>query len=289
MKYRYLLFAIPFFLLSFKTDMPAYRLYSAKGKEVKFKTLVKAALQADVVFFGEYHNNPICHWLQYELTNQLFKQHTAGIILGAEMFEADNQVFLNQYLDNSIDADSLKKIARLWPNFDTDYAPLVDFAKENHLRFVASNIPRRYAAKVFRYGFETLDSLPANEKAWVAPLPVQYDATLAGYSAMLKNMGDMAHSRKMDNLPKAQAIKDATMAWFISQNLENGKIFLHFNGAYHSDNFEGIIWYLKKLKPELKILTISSTDTDNMKQLPAEKRNAADFIVLTPTTMTKTH
>ncbi|MBW7847789.1 MAG: ChaN family lipoprotein [Bacteroidales bacterium] len=289
MKYKILLLAFPFLLMSFKTDKPAYRLFSGKGKEVKFKRLVKEALEADVIFFGEFHNNPIVHWLQIELTTELFRKHPDGLILGAEMFEADNQQALNQYLANGINADSLKKSARLWPNFDTDYAPLLDFARENHLHFVATNIPRRYATMVFRHGFEVLDSLPENEKAWIAPLPIAYDANLSGYSNMLKNMGDMTHGRKMDNLPKAQAVKDATMAWFIHQNLDPHKIFIHYNGAYHSDDYQGIIWYLKRLNPEVKILTISAADTDDMASFPNDKKNQADFIVITPTNMTKTH
>lgn len=289
MNYKVLLIALPILLLSFKADMPAYRLFSGKGKEVKFKTVVKAALKADVVFFGEFHNNPIAHWLQFELTRQLFREHQAGIVLGAEMFETDNQSALNQYLANEIELDSLKKAARLWPNFKTDYAPLVDFAKENHLRFVASNIPRRYASMVFRNGFEALDTLPDSEKQWIAPLPVAYDGSLSGYSDMLKNIGDMGHGRQMDNLPKAQAIKDHTMAWFIHENLENGKIFIHYNGAYHSDNYQGIIWYLKRLNPELKILTITTVESNDKPEFTADKKNVADFIVVTPSTLTKTH
>ena len=55
------------------------------------------------------------------------------------------------------------------------------------------------------------------------------------------------------NLPKAQAIKDATMAHFILENWEKGKTFIHYNGSYHSDNFEGIVWYLKQENPNLYI------------------------------------
>ena len=41
------------------------------------------------------------------------------------------------------------------------------------------------------------------------------------------------------HLAEAQAMKDATMAHFILKNWEPGKTFLHFNGSYHSDNFQG--------------------------------------------------
>jgi uncharacterized iron-regulated protein len=32
------------------------------------------------------------------------------------------------------------EITQLWSNYQTDYRPLVDFAKENNLRFIATNI-----------------------------------------------------------------------------------------------------------------------------------------------------
>lgn len=277
------------FLSSFTSDKPAYQLFNSKGKKVKFKELVSKSLGADVVFFGELHNNPIAHWLQYELSNQLFMQNGGKLILGAEMFETDNQIAVNQYLANEIDADSLKKVARLWPNFKTDIAPLLDFARENKLPFVATNIPRRYASMVFKKGFDALDTLPDNEKAFIAPMPIAYDASLPGYVEMVKMMGDMGHGRSTENFPKAQAVKDATMASFISRSLEKGKIFIHFNGSFHSDNYEGIIWYLKRLNPDIKILTISSIETEQPIKLPEEKKNVADFIIAVPSTMTKTH
>lgn len=80
-------------------------------------------------------------------------------------------------------------LARLWNNHKTDYKPLVDFAKNNRTPFIATNVPRRYASMVFREGFEALNSLPSNEKKWIAPLPIPYDSTLPGYVKMIEMMG----------------------------------------------------------------------------------------------------
>lgn len=286
---------IPFILIvlivftAFKSDKPAYILFNQKGKAVKYKRMLEAAQKAEVVFFGELHNNPISHWLQYELTKDLHSSLGGKIILGAEMFEADNQKALSDYLNEVIEKDSLKKSARLWPNYKTDIEPLVEFARENKLPFVATNIPRRYASMVFRHGFESLDTLSTETKAFIAPLPIAYDPELPGYKSMLTMMGESAHGRSPENFPKAQAVKDATMAWFINQNIEAGKTFIHYNGAYHSDNFEGILWYLQLLRPEVTIVTISTVETDQPIAVPAEKKGVANFIVAVPSTMTKTH
>lgn len=274
---------------AFKSDKPAYLLFNHKGKLVQYKKMLEAAQKADVVFFGEMHNDPIGHWLQFDLVNDLHSKRNGQLTMGAEMFEADNQLALNAYLADIINKDSLKKAARLWPNYKTDYERLVNFAKTNKLKFVATNIPRKYASAVFRNGFESLDTLSDAAKTFIAPLPIAYDAELPGYKNMISMMGDMPHGRSAENLPKAQAVKDATMAYFIHQNFENGKLFIHFNGAYHSDNFEGILWYLNRLQPGLKIVTISTILTAQPIRFPKEKLNVAHFVIAVPESMTKTH
>jgi uncharacterized iron-regulated protein len=120
------------------------------------------------------------------------------------------------------------------------------------------------------------------------PLPISYDAELPGYKKMLTDMGDAGQSHATENLPKAQAIKDATMAWSILKHLQKDKVFLHFNGSYHSDNYEGIIWYLKQANPALKIVTISSVEQAKLNELSKESEGVADFIIVVPETMAKT-
>lgn len=271
--------------VAFKTDKPAYGIFTNEGKRVKYEKMLKAMEDADVVFFGELHNNPICHWLQLELTGDLYQQSSGNLILGAEMFETDNQLILNEYLLGDISDKSYEKEARLWPNYKTDYAPLVDFAKDSNLMFIATNIPRRYASVVYGSGLEALDSLTAEARSYIAPLPIDYDPEVACY----KNMLEMGGGHGGENLPKAQAIKDATMAYSIAAYAGEGKLFLHYNGSYHSENYEGILWYLNKYKPGLNIVTIASVEQDEVEQLAAENEQKADFILVVDDTMTKTH
>ncbi len=272
---------------AFKGDKPAYRLYTKEGKKVKYKKMLEKVADADVIFFGELHNNPICHWLQVELTNDLYLLKKDKLILGAEMFEADNQLIINEYLNGNISKKSFKKEARLWPNYGTDYAPLLEFAKDSGLPFIATNIPRRYASVVYKKGFEGLDELSAEAKSYMAPLPIQYDAELPGYKAMVADMQAMGHAN--ENLPKAQAIKDASMGYSIAEFAESGKLFLHYNGSYHSDNFEGILYYLNLYKPGLNIVTIGSAEQQLVDELEEDHLDKADFILVVPENMTKTY
>ncbi len=245
--------------------------------------MVKAAAKADIVFFGELHNNAIAHWLQIELTKDLGRQRE--LTLGAEMFEADNQDELNKYLSGDFDKKQLKKEARLWKNYKTDYAPLVDYAKDKKLVFVATNIPRRYASMVHKKDFQALDNLSAEEKSWIAPLPIAFDINLPGYQNILKMMGNHASPK----LVKAQAIKDATMAYFILQNYVPGKLFIHYNGAYHSNDYEGILWYIEQERTDLNMVTISTVEQKDLKKLEENHLGKADFIIVVDKDMTKTY
>lgn len=260
-----------------------YTLFDAKGKKVSYAKMIRLLKEKDIVLFGEFHNNAIAHWLQLAVTKDLHANRQ--MVLGAEMFEADNQDALNNYLSGKLSAKGLDSNARLWKNYPTDYAPLVNYAKANNIPFIATNIPRKYAALVNKGGFGKLDSLTSEEKKWMAPLPMAYDASLPGYVNMMKMMGVHA----TENMPKAQASKDATMAHFILTNHANGSLFLHYNGAYHSDNYDGINWYLKQQKPSLKIGTISTVSQSNIKSLLAENLGKADFIICVDNDMTNTY
>ena len=67
------------------------------------------------------------------------------LVMGAEMIEADDQTVLDRYLRGEIDQAAFDTLACLWPNHATDYAALVDLAKEKNLPFIATNVPRRNA------------------------------------------------------------------------------------------------------------------------------------------------
>lgn len=289
MKKKLIALVILVVIFAMKGDKPAYKMYSAKGKKTSYTNLLKDAKNADIILFGELHNNPICHWLQYELTKDLFEAFNSKLILGAEMFEADNQLLIDEYITRKINQKVFESQARLWPNHKTDYRPLIGFAADSNLRFIATNIPRRYASVVSQKGFEGLDELKPEAKNYIAPLPVKYDEDLECYKSILNMMGDMGGRHANPNLPKAQAIKDATMAHFILKNWTKGEKFLHYNGSYHSDNFQSIVWYLKQQNPDLEILTIATVTQDDCDKLLEENENKADYILCIPESMTTTY
>ncbi len=283
-----------FFLLSFLIytsttlfgiDKPAYKIFNSEGKEVDFDQMMKSISKNQVVLFGELHNNPIAHWLQLEITMSLFEEKKQNLVLGAEMFEADDQLIINEYLKGKMSDKTFADEAKLWPNYTTDYKPLMDFAKNNGLSFICANVPRRYANMVYKSGLEMLDSLDQLAKTYIASLPILYDSSLTCYKEIVANAG--GHGG--ENLPKSQAVKDATMAWFIYKALTKDKQVVHFNGSYHSDNEEGIAWYLKQYLSSVTIGSISTKEQKDIKELDDQNKGTGDFIIVIPENMTKTY
>ena len=208
------------------------------------------------------------------------------------MFETDNQILIDEYFAGLIKESSFETEVRLWKNYATDYKPLLNFARENGLKFVASNIPRRYASVVSAGGFEALQNVSPEGLKYIAPLPIEYDPELACYKDMLSmgsSIGGTMGGKVSENLPKAQAIKDATMAKSIVNNLQKGQILLHYNGSYHSDKHMGILWYLNKYNPAIKSLTISAVLQDEIEKMSDENKGLADFVIVIPSSMTRTY
>lgn len=270
----------------FAQDKPAYLLYDNNGNEVAYSQLLTRSLNNELIFFGELHNNPISHWLQIELTKDLYQADTSNALrLGFEMFEADQQVLLDEYASGLLSTSSFERETRLWNNYSTDYKPLVEYGKSNGLKLVATNIPRRYASLVYSQGIEALDKLSDLTKSWMAPLPITVDLSLPGY----KDIVQAAGGHGGENLPKSQAVKDATMAHFILEYHESGDRFIHYNGSYHSDNYEGIVWYIRQSQPDMKILTITTIEHDDLDKIDPELLKKADFTIVVPSSMTKTY
>lgn len=273
MKKIYLLVVLISFL-GFGQNGKPYQIYNSNGKKVSFEKMIKHLKKEDIVLFGEFHNNSLGHWLQLQTTKALGKDR--NITLGAEMFEADNREGLTAYVKGKIGEKEFAEQVRLWDNYKTDYKPLVEYAKANNLEFIATNVPRRFANLLYKKGVEALDSLSVEEKEWIAPLPFPYDVSLPGYQKMLT----MFEDHQEENLPKAQAIKDATMGYFISKYKREGKQFIHYNGSYHSNNFEGIVWYLNQYAPKLKVATITMVDSKNVDVFEKDNLGLANFIIV---------
>lgn len=274
-------------------DRTAYAIYDSKGRKVGYREMIRAAAGSDVLLFGELHNDPISHWLERCIAEDLYNIKKDKLVIGAEMWEADDQLILDEYLkQHRIDLQTYVENSRLWPNFATDYLPVLAFADENGIRFVATNVPRRYARMVSKVGLGVLDSLDKAACQYLPPLPVEVDYDEGVYvyiGESFKQMGGMPMKKSdVRNLVDAQALKDATMACFIVRNRKPGDLFFHFHGELHSAFRSGIAHYIRQYAPQTRIVTVSVHEAED----PASFRprpDRADFNIVVPANMTKTY
>jgi uncharacterized iron-regulated protein len=271
-------------------NKPAYQLFKSNGKPANYNKMIKDFAKSDMVFFGEYHTNPISHWMQLEMSKSFFEIRGNELFFGAEMFESGNQLVLNEYLKGFYpEGKMIPEMTQMWNNYKTDYKPLVEFAKENDLRFIATNIPRRYASMINAKGINVLKELSTDALALISPdLEKYFDPTVKAYAEMASKMGGHV-PKNMLNIQSAQAAKDATMAHFSLKNFNSGDFLFHFEGSYHSNYSQGIIWWINKIQPGLTVKSITTVTESEWNEMTEEERTTiANYIIVVADNMTQT-
>jgi uncharacterized iron-regulated protein len=180
------------------------------GTYTDFETMLAAVTTADVVFLGEQHDDPNTHRLELAVLEGLMRRR-GNLILSLEMFERDVQDQLDRFAVGQIAETEFLAAARPWPNYATDYKPLVDFAVAHKWPVVAANVPRPMASEVSKGGMGVLDGKPERERRWFAAdrrCPTGDDGY---YKRFMEAMGSHPGSTG-DNFYFAQCLKDETMA-----------------------------------------------------------------------------
>jgi uncharacterized iron-regulated protein len=280
------------------TSGPGYipqRVYDSRDKEfTDFETMLARLAQADVVFVGEQHDDFATHRLEAALLEGIARRRSS-VIVALEMFERDTQKTLDDYLAGRITEAEFLKNSRPWPNYATDYRPLVEFAKAKGWRVVAANIPRRYASQVARGGLQILDAVPANEKPWIArqincPRDDYYKRFVETVGSHPGSGGDSKSEAEqkamMDRFYHAQCIKDETMAESVAEaqaSTDQSKpLIIHYNGSFHSDYKLGTAARAKQRMPKARIAVVSMVPVENLDNIDAgDYRKRADYIVFT--------
>ena len=263
-----------------------FNAFDGTGKPVTLADIVKAAGNADVVFFGEMHDDAVGHAIQAEAFRRIVAEYGSkrSVVLSLEMFERDVQTVLDEYLGSLISEQHFMSSSRPWGNYATDYKPLVELAKEKKLPVIAANAPRRYVNMVSRGGRAKLDGLSEEAKEWLAPLP--YGDPSPAYANKFKAlMGPSAEARMgIDNILASQSLWDATMAYWISRGLKEHKnaLVVHLNGGFHTEGRLGTVEHLLKYRKNAKVIVVTMRYEDNFKAFdPGKHTGLGDYVVLT--------
>jgi uncharacterized iron-regulated protein len=242
----FLLLWLPTFIAPGQEPMAHhYKIYNtAKRALATPDDIINDMTKADVLFFGEEHNDSTGHYLENVLFKKLAAKYPAQAALSLEMFQTDCQTIMNEYLAGLIREKNLITEGRAWNNYK-DYRPMVELAKASQLPVIAANAPTRYTNMVTRAGLAELQKLDAIGKGWLAPLPID-TATGIYYEKFVTIMGGHA---AMGNLKiyQSQNLWDATMGYSIAQFYKAHKGFKIFqiNGGFHSEEKLGTVAQLK--------------------------------------------
>jgi uncharacterized iron-regulated protein len=243
---------------------------------------------ADVVFFGEQHDDPGTHAMQRALLEAISRRRT--VILSLEMFERDVQPLLDAYLAGGIPEDSLLAAGRPWPRYATDYRPAVEWARIHGWPVIAANIPRPIASAIARQGVGVLDTLGARRGLAAAAWECAHDAYFDRFAETMREHvpgdTDSAKATALDRYYHSQCLKDETMAEAIVRAREaNGPtpLIVHLNGSFHSDYAQGTAARVQRRDPGARIVVITAVPVEDLDAIaPADDDRAkARFVVYT--------
>lgn len=277
------------------------RVYDSKQKKfIDFESMLADLARADLSFVGEQHDDPATHRLERAILEGLSRRQVR-VTIAMEMFERDVQTHLDDYLAGKMSEAEFLEQSRPWPKYFTDYRPIVEFAKFQGWRVIASNTPRRLASKVSREGLSVVETSPAQDRPMMAaqiqcPFDDYYKRFLESMQSHPGPNGkseNTKESREMDEKTRAmierfyfaQCVKDETMAESIAAqyapNADGARtIVVHFNGAFHSDYGLGTAARAVRRMPNSKVRVVSIVPVSDLDSIrPDEYRKKGDYIV----------
>jgi uncharacterized iron-regulated protein len=291
------------------------RVYDAKTKKFSdFETMLAELARAEIVFVGEQHDDANTHRLERAILEGLMRRQR-NVTVALEMFERDTQTFVNEYLAGNVSEEGFLKVSRPWPNYATDYRPLLELAKAHQWKVIAGNVPRRLANQVSRTGLKAIEALSADERKYVAAenqCPIGDDYFKRFAEVMASHPTDSKpENTKKDDSPEAkkkaeeeaaqmavkmkamterfylaQCVKDETMAESIAQAYNeasaNKPVIVHFNGAFHSDYKLGTTARTIRRLPKANVKVVSIVPLENLDTINLDEyRKRGDYVVFT--------
>ena len=291
MKYRLISVMLLSCLSSFSQSSMEenYKIYNTRIKQViSIDKIVADCAHADVLFFGELHNDSAGHYLENAIFRALHVAYGEKIVLSMEMFETDGQLGLNEYLEGRIDERRFSTDVRLWNNYK-DYKPMIEYAKQNKILVIAANPPRRYVTMVSRRGMSSLDSLSKEAKKFLPPLP--YDTLTGRYREKFFETMKGSPGGENPRVYHSQSLWDAGMSYSIYRFLKKNKrkkVF-HCVGGFHTEEKLGTAAQLQMRNKKIKILNIATFSDASFNNPDWEKESyRGDYIIATNPELKKT-
>lgn len=245
-------------------------------KVVTVRAMARDLKNYDVVVFGEYHDSQPIHDGELAVLKELYRLHGDNLVLSMEMFERDVQPVMNQYLAGDITEEAFLAASRPWPQYDTAYKPMVEFAKAKGIPVLTGNIPRRMASAYAKArsldGIAKDDAqyLPKVHKAGSQAYREKFAATMKGMNGMPGGM--QIPPQMIEPMFMAQCLKDDAMAESIADYRSNHpqSVIYHVVGNFHSEGHLGLVEKTESLRPDDKVAVIDTVHYDSQKEAIAD-------------------
>lgn len=235
-----------------------YRLDDGAGSAITLTQALDKVQDADIVLVGELHTHPALHLLETEFLAglQLRAQGDGrALVLSMEQFSRGSQPTLDAYLAGRIGEAKLIRDSDAWPNYVSDYRPLVEFAKSQRLTVLAANAPKPLISCIGQEGAAWLDKLPATRRSQLAR-----ELTLEDDPYRRKFMASMHHGDADTNSRRfaAQTGWDDTMAETMVDYLRAhpGRRIMHIAGNFHVEGGLGLASRIASRNPALKVALV---------------------------------
>lgn len=276
------------FISSEVTTYYDYDLQSPSGQDINLKDFVADIQNADVVLVGEWHTHAGIHRFQTELLQAMIAAN-GNVTLSMEQFTRDKQAIVNAYLAGEIGEGTLIKQANAWPNYNSDYRPLVELAKTKEIDIIAANAPKNIIRCIGKEGISYVDKLPADERTWLAANINTQDSPYKTHF-----MASMHHGDESQNEHKfaSQVTWDETMAESIVNYLADNankpllgsrnKQVLHIAGKFHTENGLGTAASILARAPELNVVIVTPVNVNSAMTSTATSSSDYRLQVITP-------
>ncbi len=268
----------------------AVAVLSGEGRPVSWSALLEACSNADAVVVGENHGHELGLAFAAALWNDLAGSAPQSA-LALEFFERDDQSRLDDYLSGLSDAKTFAtRTGRSTGNYPPGHRAMVEQAKAAGRPVIAANAPRAYVRKARAVGFDAIEALTPEQKRLVR-VP---DELLGGpyreaFEKLMRPGVEAGHggtpptpeevTSQLEGFYRSQQTWDWTMGESVARAIEGGRHpVLLVIGRFHSDFEGGTVQVIRRLRPGVKVVTISVVDAEPA-PLRSEDRGRGDFVV----------
>ena len=278
-----------------------FQAYNARsGDRITFRGVFDRCRDADVVLFGEQHNDAICNQLEAELLAAL----AAGrrpVALAMEFFEADTQAPLDAYLNGRIGEDAFRDMARQKRAYLTAHRPMIEFCRAAHIPVIAANAPRRLVRALGKSGLPFDEFRASQSPSDRALLPTRSEMLTGPYrdrffeimknhvtttaptsqAAPTSQTAESAAERALKAF-RPQLLWDASMAEAVANHRarhERSRVMLVV-GSFHVQFEGGTLVKLRQRRPDDAVRTIVyRTSPDTRFEFQEDDRGAGDIVI----------